>query len=89
METKSIEKDLTAELLLDSKELILYNDDFNTFEHVIDSLIAICEHSPNQAEQCAYIVHYNGKCTVKKGPTEKLQPMAKALQLQRLTVKIK
>tara|TARA_B100001109_G_scaffold255398_1_gene258255 strand:- start:4778 stop:5047 length:270 start_codon:yes stop_codon:yes gene_type:complete len=89
METKTIEKELTAELLLDSKELILYNDDFNTFEHVIDSLVAICEHSPNQAEQCAYIVHYNGKCTVKKGSIDKLQPMLKALQLQRLTVKIK
>ena len=69
--------------------MILYNDDFNTFEHVIDSLVAICEHSPNQAEQCAYIVHYNGKCTVKKGSIDKLQPMLKALQLQRLTVKIK
>jgi ATP-dependent Clp protease adaptor protein ClpS len=67
------------EELVDIKELILYNDDVNTFEHVIDSLIKICGHEPEQAEQCAYIVHYKGKCTVKCGEYDKLKPMCEAL----------
>ncbi|HEY6160034.1 MAG TPA: ATP-dependent Clp protease adaptor ClpS [Bacteroidia bacterium] len=67
------------EKLVDIKELVLYNDDVNTFEHVIDSLIKICNHEPEQAEQCAYIVHYKGKCTVKAGEFEKLRPMCEAL----------
>ena len=48
-------------------EIILYNDDVNTFDHVIQTLISVCEHTAQQAEQCAMIVHYNGKCTVKSG----------------------
>ena len=55
-------------------EIILYNDDVNTFEHVIKTLIAVCEHTPQQAEQCAMIVHYNGKCTVKSGSYKELEP---------------
>ena len=46
-------------------EIVLYNDDVNTFDHVINSLIFACEHTPEQAEQCSIIVHYKGKCTVK------------------------
>lgn len=71
------------------RELILHNDDFNTFEHVINCLISICDHNELQAEQCAYIVHYNGKSSVKRGAMEKLEPMLLALQLQNLTVEIK
>jgi ATP-dependent Clp protease adaptor protein ClpS len=55
-------------------EIILYNDDVNTFDHVIKTLIAVCEHTPQQAEQCAMIVHYNGKCTVKSGSYKELEP---------------
>lgn len=47
--------------------LVLHNDDINTFEYVIECLIKICKHDVVQAEQCAYIAHYNGKCEVKKG----------------------
>ncbi|GAB4304265.1 MAG: hypothetical protein Kow0068_26090 [Marinilabiliales bacterium] len=47
--------------------LVLHNDDINTFEHVIECLIKICKHDIVQAEQCAYIAHYKGKCEVKKG----------------------
>lgn len=61
------------------RELILYNDDVNTFEHVIESLIDICEHNLLQAEQCTYIVHYNGKCSVKNGSYLKLKPMKEGL----------
>ena len=55
-------------------EIILFNDDVNTFDHVIKTLIAVCEHTPQQAEQCAMIVHYNGKCTVKSGSYKELEP---------------
>lgn len=55
-------------------EIVMYNDDVNTFDHVIDTLIRVCSHSPEQAEQCSLIVHYNGKCTVKTGPIKELKP---------------
>ena len=77
------------ENVIEERQLILFNDDVNTFDHVIDCLIAICGHELNQAEQCAYIVHYNGKCAVKNGSFNKLKPMLTALQLQKLSVEIK
>lgn len=55
-------------------EIILFNDDVNTFDFVIDSLIDICQHSPEQAEQCAYLVHFKGKCGVKTGEYDELKP---------------
>jgi ATP-dependent Clp protease adaptor protein ClpS len=67
------------EKLVDIKDLILYNDDVNTFQHVIESLIEICDHQAEQAEQCAYIVHYVGKCSVKRGEFKKLKPLCVAL----------
>ena len=89
MSTKELEETEIKEQIVQQRELILHNDDFNTFDHVITCLIAICEHSDVQAEQCAFIVHYNGKCSVKKGAFEILEPMLLALQLQNLTVEIK
>lgn len=70
---------LVQEVLVDQKDLIVYNDDVNTFEHVIDSLIAVCDHNPVQAEQCTWIIHHNGKCQVKRGEYERLEPMCTAL----------
>jgi ATP-dependent Clp protease adaptor protein ClpS len=61
------------------RDLILYNDDVNTFDYVIECLIQICEHDLLQAEQCTYIVHYTGKCAVKSGSYAKLNPMREAL----------
>jgi ATP-dependent Clp protease adaptor protein ClpS len=61
------------------RDLILYNDDVNTFDYVIECLVEICEHDLLQAEQCTYIVHYTGKCTVKSGSYSKLNPMREAL----------
>jgi ATP-dependent Clp protease adaptor protein ClpS len=63
-------------------EIILHNDDVNTFDHVIDSLIDVCDHTLVQAEQCATLVHYKGKCTVKSGEYKDLEPRcSKLLQL--------
>ena len=62
--------------VLDSSRymLIVWNDDVNTFDHVIETLIRVCSHTSEQAEQCALIVHYNGKCTVKTGSLKELTP---------------
>ncbi|MGG8495698.1 ATP-dependent Clp protease adaptor ClpS [Tenacibaculum sp. TC6] len=60
-------------------EIILYNDDVNTFDFVIDSLISVCEHTPEQAEQCTILVHYKGKCAVKTGEFNELEPKCSRL----------
>ncbi len=62
-----------------NNEIIVYNDDVNTFDHVIDTLMRVCNHTPEQAEQCSLIVHYNGKCTVKTGSMDKLKPQCSQL----------
>lgn len=63
-------------------EIVLFNDDVNTFDFVIDSLINVCEHSVEQAEQCTWLVHFKGKCTVKTGEYNDLKPRcSKLLQL--------
>ena len=79
----TIEK-IKEEYLVDTlekknNEIVLYNDDVNTFDHVIESLIKVCEHNPIQAEQCTWIIHYNGKCQVKRGEFDDLEPMCTAL----------
>ncbi len=53
-------------------QIILFNDEVNTFDHVIEMLIYACDHTPEQAEQCSLIVHYKGKCGVKTGPYKEL-----------------
>ena len=60
-------------------EIVLYNDDVNTFDHVIETLIYACEHTPEQAEQCSILVHYKGKCTVKTGTFDELEPKCSLL----------
>jgi len=82
-----------SDVLLDSitqfdNELVLYNDDVNTFDHVIETLMRVCDHTPEQAEQCSMIVHYNGKCTVKTGPLKKLKPQCLKLLDAGLSAKI-
>ena len=62
------------ELLSGESEIVLYNDDVNTFDHVIETLVKVCNHTSEQAEQCALLVHYKGKCTVKTGAFKKLKP---------------
>ncbi|MEZ4800429.1 MAG: ATP-dependent Clp protease adaptor ClpS [Flavobacteriales bacterium] len=84
----------TEELLLEevveveSKSLMLYNDDVNTFDFVIDALIQVCGHERMQAEQCTILVHYKGKCEVKTGEYTKLEPMCTALLDRGLSAQI-
>ena len=70
------------------KGLIVINDDFNSFDHVIDSLIKVVKHTPIQAEQCTWLVHYKGKCHVKSGDYAELEPMCTALLDRGITAEI-
>jgi ATP-dependent Clp protease adaptor protein ClpS len=69
-------------------KLVLHNDDIHTFDYVIDSLIEICKHTLEQAEQCTILVHFKGKCTVKTGSMDVLKPMHEKLLSRELTSEI-
>jgi ATP-dependent Clp protease adaptor protein ClpS len=69
-------------------ELVLYNDDVNTFDHVINCLVKYCKHDIYQAEQCAWIVHSKGKCSVKSGQYTLLEPLCTALCDQGLSAQV-
>jgi ATP-dependent Clp protease adaptor protein ClpS len=71
---KISEKEITLTDSAHENEIILYNDDINTFDHVIKTLIIVCDHTAEQAEQCSLIVHYKGKCSVKSGSISDLKP---------------
>jgi ATP-dependent Clp protease adaptor protein ClpS len=75
------EIDVLLEDLMDQEalDLIVFNDDVNTFEHVTQVLVKVCKHSYEQAEQCTLIIHYKGKCAVKKGTKEVLKPLYLAI----------
>ncbi len=73
---------------VNQKSLVLFNDDFSSFDHVIDCLVAICEHDPIQAEQCALITHFNGRCVIKNGNTEDLLYLRNDLQHYNLDAEI-
>ena len=78
-----------SDILEDSGcRLILYNDDVHTFDYVIKSLVDICRHTVEQAEQCAILVHCNGKCIVKTGSYSDLLPMHTALLNKQLSSEI-
>ena len=70
------------------KALYLINDKYNTFEHVINCLVAICEHDELQAEQCALLTHYKGSCEIAIGKTQDLIPLQEDLALYGLDVEI-
>lgn len=75
------EETVTMEVVetVDVHDLVVFNDDINTFQHVINTLIRVCQHTPEQAEQCTYIIHFKGKCTVKTGSWDELRPMREAI----------
>mgnify|MGYP001214727601 CR=1 FL=1 len=70
---KILEDVLVEEQVVKEHEIVLYNDDVNTFDYVIDTLVNVCDHTLEQAEQCSIIVHYKGKCTVKTGEYDYLK----------------
>ncbi len=82
------EEVLSKKKIDDSRSLVIYNDEVNTFDFVIDSLIKICKHETVQAEQCTWIIHYNGKCAVKNGSFDSLKPMRQALCERGIDAKI-
>jgi len=90
--TSTREKELVEVLdaieVTDVKDLVVFNDDFNTFEHVIETLINICRHTAEQAEQCTWIIHHKGKCTVKTGSLEELRPMRQGICEKGIDAKI-
>lgn len=69
-------------------EIVLFNDDVNTFDHVIQILVDACNHTFEQAEQCSLLVHYKGKCTVKTGPYDDLKPRCSKLLQAGLSAEI-
>lgn len=69
-------------------QLILINDDVNSFDYVVETLIDVCEHDPLQAEQCAWIAHHKGKCVVKQGEKSKLVSMRRAITDRGLNAEI-
>lgn len=87
--TTDSETDVSVESNVGLKQaLVIHNDDFNTFDFVIESLIEVCGHEPMQAEQCTYLIHYSGKCAVRVGSLEKLHPMWAELVQRGLTATI-
>lgn len=72
----------------EKRQIIIYNDDVNTFENVIQSLVEVCNHDYIQAEQCATQIHFNGKCDVKSGDFETLKPYHEELIRRKLSSKI-
>ena len=89
----SIQEDVLEQVSVKDKlasnhEIVLFNDDYNTFDHVITTLVNTCDHTPLQAEQCSLIVHYNGKCTVKTGKINDLKPRCLKLLDAGLTAEI-
>jgi len=88
IETETITAEEVVLKETELKILTLYNDDIHTFEYVIEALVEICKHTTEQAEQCAYIVHYNEQCDIKVGTYTALQPMEAALVFRNLNVAI-
>ncbi len=69
-------------------DLVVHNDDVNTFDFVIETLIDVCKHAPEQAEQCTLIIHHKGKCTVKTGGYNKMRSMYKEILNRKITATI-
>lgn len=80
--------DKSEDLIKDYNNLVLFNDDVNTFDFVIESLVEVCGHDFEQAEQCALIAHFKGRCTVKTGSFEEMKGMMDELILRKLTAAV-
>lgn len=83
------EVDVLEEVVgVDQCDLIVFNDEVNTFEFVIETLIDVCGHSAEQAEQCTLLIHFKGKCAVKKGTFEELAPMRNDICRRGITAEV-
>ena len=87
-EEEVLEKKVVKEKEKRHHEIVLYNDDVNTFDHVVECLINACDHTLEQAEQCSILVHYKGKCTVKTGELSDLKPRCSKLLQEGLSAEI-
>lgn len=88
MKEKQSHSDRSPEKLNDLFHLILYNDDHNSFEYVIRSIVEVCGHDSVQAEQCAVIAHFTGSCDIRRGDRAGLLKMSSDLRARGLTVEI-
>lgn len=86
--TKTETEEEVLTMAEETRKIMLYNDDVNTFDFVIETLMDVCEHEFEQATQCAYIVHYKGKCDVKNGEYDKLKPICSELLRRGLSAEI-
>lgn len=87
-DTEVLEQQKLDTLDTDGSRLILHNDDYNTFDFVIETLIEVCEHSEEQAEQLTFLVHFRGKATVKEGARPNLRRMFYELVNRGLTAEL-
>jgi len=81
-------EEMVLDQVVEQKNLIVFNDHVNSFDHVIESLVKVCKHDLIQAEQCTWLVHYKGKCQVKKGDYEELEGMCTSLLNRGITAEI-
>ena len=88
MKDRTLHSDDKLKQSNEKSSLVLFNDNINTFDHVIKSLVEICGHDPVQAEQCALIVHFKGSCEIKTGLKEVLYVMSKSLNAKGLNSKV-
>jgi len=79
IQTDTLEEMDVLTLTEDTCQLIVWNDEVNTFEWVIEALMEVCGHSHEQAEQCAYLIHFKGKYAVKQGSYDDLKPQCDAI----------
>lgn len=87
-ETETLELTQSKTTTQKEKSIVVYNDDVNTFDFVIETLMRYCGHEPEQALQCTYLIHYTGQCAVRNGTYTKLKPICEALLESGLSAKI-
>ncbi|TAL59258.1 MAG: ATP-dependent Clp protease adaptor ClpS [Bacteroidetes bacterium] len=88
MKTKLLPKSQRKVQAIEHCDLIVHNDDVNTFDFVIETLVEICEQEYLQAVQCAHLIHNTGKCGVKRGSFEELKPKCEVLLKKGLSATI-
>ena len=88
MSYETLEQVLLEEIAVEEFDLVIYNDDVNTFQFVIETLMEVCGHDHLQAEQCTLLIHYKGKCAVKKGTAQELKPVCLEILRRGISAKV-